>query len=466
MTRRAAIYVRISEDRNDTGQKVQDQETDCRALAERMGLDVVEVFEDNDISAMRSSRGKRKRARWYDLLDAIRAGLVDVVLATEPERVQRETRDLLDYIDVCQARGVPTVTVRGGDFDLSTSDGRMTAKIITATKEAEAEKVRERMRAARVHKARRGEWTGNRRPFGFEGDGVTVRRVEADAVRWACGQVLQGMSLSATAKALNTKMIFSSTGRPWDARTLGRMLLRARNAGLSIHKGVVVGQAQWPALVSETMWRGVVAVLEDESRRTAPGGPPRWLGTNLYRCHCGELVVSKGRVRPKMTVYACTAGAHLSRNAVEVDAFVRDVVLGVLVAKGKALLVPEGAHERMAELNARDAELAGTLRRLGDALAEGRMDFQTVEQATARIRTERAGITDELTDMAAGSVLSGVADAADVAKAYDACDLSRRRAIVDLLMVVTLKRSRRGRPRGWESGGSYFDPSSVEFTPK
>jgi site-specific DNA recombinase len=59
-----------------------------------------------------------------------------------------------------------------------------------------------------------------------------------------------------------------------------------------------------------------------------------------------------------------------------------------------------------------------------------------------------------------------VADAADVAKAFDACDLSRRRAIVDLLMVVTLKRSRRGRPAGWEPGSSYFDPASIEFTPK
>jgi site-specific DNA recombinase len=120
----------------------------------------------------------------------------------------------------------------------------------------------------------------------------------------------------------------------------------------------------------------------------------------------------------------------------------------------------------MAELNARDAELAGKLAALGRSFKADLIDLPTVESATAEIRSEREQITAELTAMAAGSVLQGVADAPDVAKAFDACDLSRRRAIVDLLMVVTLKRSRRGRRAGWRPGDSYFDPDSVEFTPK
>jgi site-specific DNA recombinase len=167
-----------------------------------------------------------------------------------------------------------------------------------------------------------------------------------------------------------------------------------------------------------------------------------------------------------MTVYACSQHAHLSRNAAEVDAMVREVVIGVMVERGKDLLVPEGAHERMAELHARDAVLAGKLRKLGKALANDQMDFLTVEPATADIRAEREAITEELTSMAAGSVLSGVADAVDVAAAFDACDLSRQRAIVDLLMVVTLNRSRRGRRAGWRPGDSYFDPASVTFVPR
>jgi site-specific DNA recombinase len=461
---RCAIYARISQDRAGAGVKVDDQIRDCRALAERLGLVVVEelIFSDNDLSA---HRGKKKRPGYLALLAALRAGQVGAVVCTHADRLHRSVKELEGYIEA--SGDVPTYQVMAGPLDLATASGKRNARLAAVIAEGEIDQAIERMRAARVHKAQRGEWTGNRRPYGYESDGVTVRPVERDAVAWASHQILQGMSLSATAKAMNAKGLCSSTGRPWDARTLGRMLLRERNAGLSVHKGKVVGRAVWPPLVPETVLRGVQALLSDPTRRTAPGGPPRWLGTNLYRCHCGQLVVSKARGGPhKMAVYTCSAGAHLSRNAKEVDSWVREVTVGILVERGKSLLVPEGAHERMAELNARDAVLDGKLRKLGRDFVADVIDLPTVESATASIRAERAEITEELTAMQAGSVLSGVADAPDVAAAYDSCDLSRRRAIVDLLMVVTLKRSRRGRPTGWEPGSSYFDPDSVTFTPK
>lgn len=52
---RAAVYVRISKD--DTGERagVQRQREDCLALAESRGWEVVEVFEDNDVSAAPAS---------------------------------------------------------------------------------------------------------------------------------------------------------------------------------------------------------------------------------------------------------------------------------------------------------------------------------------------------------------------------------------------------------------------------
>jgi DNA invertase Pin-like site-specific DNA recombinase len=419
------------------------------------------VFADNDLTA---HRGKKTRPGYLALLAALRAGQVGAVICTHADRLHRSVKELEGYIDACGE--VPTYQVMAGPLDLATASGRRNARLAAVIAEGEVDQMIERMRAARIHKTQRGEWTGNKRPFGYEADGVTVRPAEADAARWAAGQILSGLSLRATAAALNERGILSSTGTPWNPRTLGRMLLRPRNAGLSVHKGQVVGQAVWPPIISEPIWRGVVAKLTDPTRRNAPGGPPRWLGTNLFLCHCGQPVISKGRNKPKMTVYTCSAGAHLSRNAAEVDAYVRDVVIGILVERGRDLLIPEGAHERMAELTARDAALAAKLGELGRDYAADKIDLPTVQAATAAIRTERETITAELTNMAAGSVLQGVADAPDVAKAWDGLDLSRQREIVRLLMTVTLKRSRRGRRAGWRPGDSYFDPASVEFTPR
>jgi hypothetical protein len=63
-------------------------------------------------------------------------------------------------------------------------------------------------------------------------------------------------------------------------------------------------------------------------------------------------------------------------------------------------------------------------------------------------------------------VLAGVADAPDPTKVWEGLDLSRRRAIVDALATVTILPARRGRRPGWQPGQSYFDPETVEITPK
>jgi DNA invertase Pin-like site-specific DNA recombinase len=463
--RRGAIYARISSDREGTGQKVDDQIRDCLALAERLDLEVTEerIYRDDSISAY---QGKRRRPGYLALLQAVRSGKVDAVLATDADRIHRGVRELMDYVDACQVHGVPTYTVRAGNLDLSTSTGRMTAKLAAVIAEGEVEKAIERMRAARLHKVQRGEWTGNKRPYGYEADGVTVRDNEADALRWAAGQILAGNSLSATAKALNQRQQFSSTGAPWDARTLRRVLLRPRNAGLSVHKGQVVGQAQWSAVIPEPLWLGVKALLTAPERRSNLGRPPSWLGTNLFICGvCGALMVTKSRARPKMTVYACSAAAHLQRPAQQVDNFVSEVVVGILTDRRGQLLAPD-LGPMVAELHAQDAAYRARLEELGRLHALGEIDTPTLISGTATIRTAREEITTQLAAAAQGSVLAGVADAPDPEQVWRGLDRSRQREIIRVLMTVTILPARRGRPTGWRPGESYFDPDTVRIEPR
>jgi len=490
--KRAAIYTRISRDEAGTGQKVEDQERDCRELADRLGLTVVEVFTDNDIQATRSARRGKVRRRWYDLLDAIRAGQVDVVLATEPERLQRETRDLLDYIDVCHPRDVPTFTVHGGNFDLSTPEGRMTAKIITATKEAEVEKIKQRARAARVHKVGRGEWVGGRRPFGYERDGMTVVPRERDALRRVAAHLLTGGSLNAACADLNERKIKTSTGKEWKPTELRRVLLRPRTAGLSQHRTCgkeqergghthtdacveVVGKAQWPPLLDTDVWRGVCAVLKDPKRRTNTTVAHRWLMSGRARCGwtdehgqmCGSPVKSfsaTARRRSTKPVYTCKTGKHVIRNAAEVDAYVEAVIVERLSRPDAAdLLAPDRKGDTSA-LTLKDAALQARLEEYERLAGDGKIEPGSFVRITADIRRQREQVTESLAAMTAGSVLAGVADAPDPAAVWKGLDLSRKRAIVDVLIDVVILPAAKGRRPGWRPGESYFDPATVAIT--
>jgi site-specific DNA recombinase len=490
--KRGGIYTRISRDEAGTGQKCEDQETDCRALADRLDVDVVEVFTDNDIQATRASRRGRTRRRWHDLLDWIRRGDLDLVLATEPERLQREMPDLLDYIAVCQPRGVLTYTVRGGNFDLSTPDGIMTAQIITATKQAEVEKIKQRARATRIHKVGRGEWVGGRRPFGYKADGVTVIPKERDALRRVAVHILTGGSLSAACADLNKRKIKTSTGKEWKPTELRRVLLRPRNAGLSQHRvcgkeqerGIhhhtddcweVVGKARWPALLDTKVWHGVCAVLKDPKRRTNTTTAHRWLMSGRARCgwtdehgnECGSPVrsfSSTAKRRSTKPVYTCRSGKHVIRNAAEVDRYIEAIIVKRLSQPDAADLLAPDRKGDTATLTLKDAALQARLEEYERLASAGEIEPGSFVRITADIRRQREQITDALAAMTAGSVLAGVADAPDPPAVFRGLDLSRKRAIVGVLLDVVILPAAKGRRPGWRAGESYFDPDTVRVT--
>ena len=58
----AAIYCRISSDKTGKSAGVERQQSDCRVMADRLGLSVQHVLVDNDISAY-SGKPDRKSTR-------------------------------------------------------------------------------------------------------------------------------------------------------------------------------------------------------------------------------------------------------------------------------------------------------------------------------------------------------------------------------------------------------------------
>jgi DNA invertase Pin-like site-specific DNA recombinase len=97
--RKAAVYVRISRDREGAGLGVQRQEQDCRGLAERLGWHVIGVYCDNDVSA---SDRRRKRKDYLRLCDDLKAGRVDAILTWHMDRLHRQPAELEQFIDLLE----------------------------------------------------------------------------------------------------------------------------------------------------------------------------------------------------------------------------------------------------------------------------------------------------------------------------------------------------------------------------
>ncbi|MFE3522221.1 recombinase family protein [Streptomyces sp. NPDC059161] len=493
--RRAVIYCRISDDPNGRAAGVQRQEADCRALAEELGWDVVAVRTDNDISAYSG----KPRPAYRALLEDIREERADAVLAWHPDRLYRRLPDLEELTKAVQARGAAIRTCRAGELDLNTASGVMQAEILAAVSKHEVAHATERIKAAKDEAAAQGRYRGGPRPFGYEGDGVTVREDEAKHVRAATDAIIAGDSLRSLCRDLAAKGVRTvprarrnadgTAGEPesreWQPPELRKLLLRPRNAGLleitvtgpdGKKRSETRGRAQWPALVDEDTWRACKAVLEHPERRTTTGNARAWLGSGLYRCGtpgCAETVrcstSGRGSGDSHVPAYRCRTGKHVTRVAGPLDEFVVHLALARLSRPDAAeLLLPPAAtgdaREDLAKVaNALRAKLAGYTQDYDADL----ITRQQMLDGTALTRKRLEKIEADMAARAHVSVLASVplGDSDAVDREWPGYHLDKRRAILDALMVVTLLPARRGRPPGFQPGvtKTYFNPDAVRI---
>lgn len=465
---RAVAYVRISEDREGAGLGVERQLEDIKALAARLGWTIVAVFDDNDVSAY----NRRKVRKGYRrMLKFLAEGKATAVVAWHTDRLHRTPTELEGYIDVCEAHGVITQTVKAGHMDLSTPSGRAVARTMCAWAKFESEHKADRVRRAAQQRAEAGRFSGGPRRFGFHADGVNLRLAEAVEIARATEMILVGGSVRSVMRYLNDKGVVTSQGNVWEAQGVRDMLLRPRNAGLREHQGEVIGKAAHPAIVSETEWRAVVAILTNPSRRTAHDNRTRWLGSCAYRCVCGSVMTC--RKANNQPTYTCrrtggTGTVHTARAARALDRYVTDLVVARLSrADAVDLLAPTDARVDVVALSAERTALVERQNEAAGLFALGKLTGAQLASATAVLTAEITAIDGKLAEAATISPLAGVVGAADVRAAWDGLDLDIQRAVLRTLVRVTILPGKKGRPVGFKPNGGdpngYFDVNAVRI---
>lgn len=195
---RAAIYLRISQDRELDGLAIERQREDCENLAKFRRWEVVETYVDQS----KGATDKTKKRPAYDQMVAdYHAGRFTAIVCYDLDRLTRQPRQLEDWIDWAEERGLQLVTANG-DADLSTDGGRMYARIKAAVARAEMERKSARQSRAHVQRAEQGRPPKGVRPVGYATDGKVIRR-EAAAVKAIYSAFDGGASLRGVARALS-----------------------------------------------------------------------------------------------------------------------------------------------------------------------------------------------------------------------------------------------------------------------
>ncbi|MFH9368052.1 recombinase family protein [Streptomyces anulatus] len=453
----ALVYCRMSEDREGAGLGVDRQREDCEALAAQLGLQILDVYEDNDLSAYSG----KPRPDYKRLLADLRAGRAGTVLAWHTDRLHRSPTELEEYIDVCEPRRIETRTVKAGHLDLTTATGRMIARQLGVQARYEVERMIERQRRAREQKVKTGEYCGGPRPFGWEADGTTPIPAEIAVIREVCDAVLAGASMRSIAADLTRRGIQTSTGSQFDGAALRRVLLRPRNAGISQFRGEEAGPAVWDAAVDEATWRSVTAILLDPARVPSASNVRKHLGSGLYLCGlCGATMRSwtNGKVREQQQ-YRCREALHVTRSLDRLDAHVQLMILERVVQPDAVELL--ATRENPVDVRGVQGQMRSaraTLDELASALGAGEMDMQEWRAASAAARSRLKRAEGEMSRAVSVNPVVGLVGAADPEAEWRKLDLSRRRAVLDFLMTVRVHPARRGR----QPGGGYWDTKAIK----
>ena len=236
--RAAAIYARVSSDRQRREQTIQSQTAALRELAAERGLLIVEdlVFEDEGVSGVVLQRPGLERLR-----DLAAEGRFEVLLCHAPDRLARRYAYQVLLLEELQRAGVEVVFAKEPDRS-GTPEDELLRQFQGMIAEYERAQIAERCRRGKLHRAKAGAVSVlARAPYGYRyvkrsehADAFyEIDEAEAPIVREVFGRYLEaGESIAKIARWLSARGVPTRTGKAgWNNATVYGMLRNPAYAG-------------------------------------------------------------------------------------------------------------------------------------------------------------------------------------------------------------------------------------------
>ncbi|WP_288337821.1 recombinase family protein [uncultured Gordonia sp.] len=451
---RAVIYTRVSNDKSGHSRSTADQERECRAVCEQYGWTIGPVLTDADIGASRWS--SKDRPAYRQLADTLQPG--DVLVTWEASRAQRDLNAYVQLRDLCSQRGVQWC-YSGRLYDLTSGDDRFTTGLDALLAEKEAEQIRERILRGNRSAALAGR-PGGRTPYGYRplrdlGSGRVITLEpdpeRAPIVQEAARRVLAGEALNAVARDF-TERDLPPPGKAWSGNTVKSILSSSSHAGLRTHQGHIVGDANWPAILSVADHHALVALFRTPGRRHTDRTGIHHLLSGIARCgQCGGPMKHFRRQGGGSGTYKCAEKSCIARLSEYVDDLVTETILADLETKTPADYAGDDPEAAAA------LREAGELRARLDAFTDQAADGSLSPAALARIEARLLPQIQAAESRAARrpSALPAELIGSDARATWDRLELADRRRIIRGLVTVTINRSTVGTRR--------FNPADIDI---
>ena len=417
----AALYARVSSDRQDVDLSVSAQLRALKDYARANGYSVAREYVDEAESGLVADRpqfremieeGSKPKAPF------------DVILVWKFSRFTRKREHAVAFKSMLRRKGIRVVSITEQAEDNATS--RLLEGIIESVDEFYSENLAQEVVRCMREAASRGFFLASNAPFGYRrvkvNDGgkerptLEVDPATAPVVREIFEKSLRGSGLKEICKELNDRGV-TNRGKRWYKGTLHYVLRNEAYTGTAVWGKTSKGEKSqdpvrvegaWPALVSRELFDGVQQAMRERApkvRRPARVGS-RFLLSGLLKCGvCGRPYSAQGAKIGQFAYYICGtlfregAGTCSARylNAPRLEEFVvekiRERILNEETIVALVTLVAEEIDAIAGEMSGRleviEAELSDVRKRLEKLYEAIETSELTLEVLSPRIMSLR-----------------------------------------------------------------------------
>jgi DNA invertase Pin-like site-specific DNA recombinase len=155
MTTKVALYCRVSTSNKD--QTTENQLRELTAYCDRMGYEVVKVYEDE----VSGAKTRERRPAYNEMCKDAFLKKFDIIIGWDVSRFGRSMKEFISFLSDCDDRDIGVIAVKNG-LDSQSSSGRMMLKMIGVMEEWNREMLIERTNAGLARTVANGTKLGRK----------------------------------------------------------------------------------------------------------------------------------------------------------------------------------------------------------------------------------------------------------------------------------------------------------------
>ena len=410
-TMTGVIYARYSEGPNQTDQSIEGQVADCRAYAERTGIQILAVYADKHISG----KSARNRPQFQQLMSDAEAHRFDCIIVWKIDRFGRSRQD----IALCkyQLKKAGVALYYAAESVPQGPEGIILESVLEGVAEYYSAELSQKVQRGRRETVKRGLSYGTRPPIGYKivDRHYVVDQATAPYVRHVFEMRAAGSSCVECADYLNSVGVRSFHGHEIEKGVIYRMLRNPRYLGIFDSDGI---ELRVDPIVSQELFDSVQA--SHPKTRNAGGrarAKEQFLLSCVCRCgHCGSLcIIDQGRgksgklyhyyvcnLRRRKGAHACKLG-RIPQEKLEdliISATVDDMLTGETITKlvDEVMRIQEEERQK-SPLDALQHALSGNRakqKNLADAIASGGASLSALLDKLRELEQEADTLESEI----------------------------------------------------------------------